>query len=340
MKRRWITMLYLSAFGLLPIQLAQAQVCLVSNSNLAGTYGFVASESGTIPATTGTTTTTGTSSSGYSNTEVGSLLSGVAAGNQFGLSGILILDGAGNVDAAASLTGGVTQIVGNYKVNFDCSVSMSVMDTFVTNSPTSLQLVGVVLGRGSEIDLTTVSNLNAQTATTSNTSSTGTTPSATTGEGFTVKLVPVLYRNGCSVATVGGLYGFVLNPDQTQQPASTVLPATVMGYLFFDGFGKIIAQPIYSNTPSTGTAYAALAFTGTYTINADCSGTMSISSSWAGTSTTTATSTIVASQTLTINFVVSPSTFSGQANTASAGPVLNLSFSDANESGWGYAVAE
>jgi len=335
MKSSWMTMLCFSAFGLLAVQLAQAQVCLVSNSNLAGTYGFVASESGTIPATTGTTTS-GATASGYSNTEVGNLLGEIAAGNQFGLSGILILDGAGHIDAAPSSTGGVTQIVGSYNVNFDCSVGVSLSDTFSAPSGPAMQMVGVVLGRGSEIDLTTVSNLNAQTATPSTTATT----SLTAGEGFSMKLVPVLYRNGCSVGAIGGLYGFVLNPDQIQQASTTIQPATVMGYLFFDGAGNIIAQPNYSNTPSTGNTYVALAFTGTYTINADCTGTMSISSSWAGTSTTTTTSTTIASQTLTIDFVVSPSTFSGQANTTSAGPVLNLSFSDSNESGWGYAVSQ
>jgi len=355
MKSRWLTMLSFGCFSLLTVPLAQAQVCLLSNATLSGSYGFVASEAGAIPTTTGTTTTgTTTASSGYSSTEIGSLLGAIAAGNQFSLSGILAFDGAGNISATSSPTGGTSQAAGTYSVNPDCSVSVSLTDSFGANvSP--IKLAGIILQRGVEIDLTSVSNLNAQTVAAASTSSTATGTTATstaTGEGLTIKLVQLLFRNGCSLATVGGLYGFVLYPDQVQpvddatdgtDTTTTLPPTTVIGYLFFNGAGGIIPQPITPNYSSIGSVYSSLAFTGTYTVNADCSGTMSISSS--SISTTSLTSTTTPNQTLTLGFVISPATYSGQAgNTSpsafSGGPVLNLSFSASNASGWGYADPE
>jgi hypothetical protein len=355
MKLRWITILSACCFGLLPVQLAQGQVCLLSNASLAGTYGFVASEGGTIATTPGPTTP----ASGYSNSEVGNLLAGIAAGNQFGLSGVLTFDGAGNIDATSSASYGTSQVAGNYSVNPDCSVSVSLTDVFGTNTIPA-KFVGIILERGLEIDLTNASTLALQTMTTSSTSSPGTTATTSTGQGLTIKLVQVLNRNGCSVATLGGLYGFVLNPDQIQQTgstatgttgsttgttsASTIQPTPVIGYLFFDSAGGITAQPTVSTT------YSSLVFTGTYTVNSDCTGTMSISSSSASTAnststtytttttTTTTTTSAVPNQTLTIDFVISPATVTGQVS--SVGPALNLSYFDSNASGWGYAEPE
>jgi hypothetical protein len=348
MKLRWLTMLSFGCFSLLAVPLAQAQVCLLSNATLSGSYGFVASEAGAIPATTGTTTT----SSGYSTTEIGSLLGAIAAGNQFSLSGILTFDGAGNISATSSPAGGTTQAAGSYSVNPDCSVSVSLTDSFGANV-NPVKLAGIILQRGIEVDLTTVSNLNAQTVTAPSTSSTatGTTTSTATGEGLTIKLVQLLFRNGCSIATLGGLYGFVMYPDQVQPDddatdgtdTTTPTPTTMIGYLFFNGAGGIIPQPTMPNNSSIGSGYSSLAFTGTYTVNADCTGTMSVSSS--SSSTSGLTSTAIPNQTLTMGFVISPATFSGQAgNTSpgafSGGPVLNLSFSTSNASGWGYADPE
>jgi hypothetical protein len=280
-------MLCFSCFGLLSVQLAQAQqACRAMNSSLNGPYGFAASEAGTITTTTGATGTTGTSTSGYSNTELGNLLGGIAAGNQFALTGVLTFDGAGNIDAT-SASGSPLQVVGSYNVNSDCSVGVSLIDLFGTNK-TATQLAGIILGRGSEIDLTTVSSLSSQIATGNRTSSTG-TGTTTTGTGttttsgtqsesrVTIKLVEVLYRSGCSVANLSGLYGFVLNPTQIQTQASTTgttttgtgtgttgtgtttggtttEATTVFGYLDFDGAGNIIAQPgSTAASPATST---------------------------------------------------------------------------------------
>jgi hypothetical protein len=350
MKSRCLTMLSFGCFSLLAAPMARAQVCLLSNASLSGSYGFVASEAGAIATPPGTTAPGATAApTGYSSTEIGSLLGAIAAGNQFSLSGILTFDGAGNIGATSSPAGGTTQAAGSYNVNPDCSVSVSLTDSYGTNT-NPIKLAGIILQRGIEVDLTSVSNLNAQTVTAAGTPSTATgTTTTATGEGLTIKLVQLLFRNGCSLATLGGLYGFVLYPDQVQpdddatEGTDTPTPTTVLGYLFFNGLGGIIPQPITPNYSSSGSVYSSLAFTGTYTVNTDCTGTLSISSS--SISTVGLTSTATPNQTLTMGFVISPATYSGQAgNTSpsafSGGPVLNLSFSSASASGWGYADPE
>jgi hypothetical protein len=262
------------------------------------------------------------------------------------------------------------QGVGSYNVNPDCSISVSLTDVFGTNT-NAAQFVGIVLGRGTEIDLTTVSGLNSQTAVgTSTGTTTGTGTTTTTGTGsstatgtpsasrLTIKLIRALYRNPCSDTNVVGLYGFVLNPIQIQASTTTGTTGTstgtgtttgttttqasaVIGYLDFDGAGNIIASTNTANV-SPSTTYSALVFTGTYSVNPDCTGTMTISSPAATSSTSTTSGSSSANQTLTIGFVVSAPTFTAQpgiinSNLFSAPPDLNLSFSDSDESGWGYA---
>ncbi len=427
MKSKLMMTLCLSSFGLLFGQLAQAQFCVLTNASISGAYGFVASEGGAVTTTnttttgtpgTGTTGTTGTSTATYSDTNVGNLLGGIAAGNQFAYSGVLTFDGAGHITAISAPTGTEVAQIGTYNVNSDCSISVSLMDAFGT-SRTATQLVGVVLGRGAEIDLTSPTMLQSQTGTGStSTSTTGTgTSTSTTGtgtptsnstqsaSGLVIKLVRVLYQGGCSDSNLSGLYGFVLTPSAVQQQTNTSgttgtgtgttgtgttgttgtgttgttgtgttttttsntatnQPAAEIGYLDFNGAGKIV-----STSPSTATStsvssasttaghstYSALDFTGTYTVNSDCSGTMTISnSSTSTTGTTTGTGTTgstgtgttgsigttgksSANQSTSINFVIT------QPNSSIGGPQtpgLTLSFSTPDESGSGYALAQ
>lgn len=411
MKPYWITMLGVCSFGLFSGQLALGQICAVSNSNLNGPYGYVASEPGTTSSTTGAGTTgtgstgtgttgtgttgtgtTGSSSPTFSNTNIGELLGGIAGGTQFGLSGILLFDGNGHIQATSSATSATAQ-VGTYNVNPDCSISVSLTDVFgattstVTTSAT--QLAGVILGRGAEIDLTSASNLQTTTTTTTGSGSTTTT---TAQNGLTIKLVRVLYSNGCSVSNLSGLYGFVLNPiaiqtsttgtgttgttgtgttgtGTTTTGTTTTTTATqqgaIFGYVDFDGAGHIIAVPAVTATATnpfgapapTPATFSSLDYTGTYTVNPDCSGSMTInnassssttgtgSTGTTGTGTTTGMGTTTSGTSLTIDFVITPpTTTSGQvasananAHAANGAPELSLSFSNSDEAGWGYA---
>src|ERR1700722_19959992 len=130
MKPNWKITLWLSSIGVLISPLAQAQFCGLTIASLNGSYGYVASQAGTVPtpvpAGTPATTT-------YSSTAIGDLLSGISAGHQLALSGVWKFDGVGNVNAT-SAPGGAATHVGAYTVNPDCSVTVSLTDTFGTNT--------------------------------------------------------------------------------------------------------------------------------------------------------------------------------------------------------------
>jgi hypothetical protein len=347
MKIDWKLTLCGSLLGVLMSPLAQAQFCGLTNMSLNGAYGYVASEAGTVVATspgtgtTGTTSTTGTAAPNtFSSTALGQLLGGISAGNQFALGGVLTFDGAGNVNAT-SAPGGLAIHVGTYNVNSDCSVTVSLTDPFGTN-PAVTQLAGVVLGRGAELDLTSMATLQASApgnATNTTTTTTTTTTTSTSGSGLAIRLVRVLYQNGCSDSNLTGLYGFVLNPTSIQTAASSTTtastPSAVIGYLEFDGTGHIVAlssMPAAStSTASTDSTFTVLQYTGTYSVNSDCSGTMTVNNSPAATATT------ASSPGMTLNFVITPPTAPGAFAPA---PGLDLSFSTATASGSGYALAQ
>lgn len=372
MKSTWMITLYLSSFGLLVGQMAQAQTC---DASVTGIYGYAASQGGTVATPTSTTTgttgtgttgTTGTGTTGsttttsYSTTNIGLLLGGIAAGDQFAYSGVLSFDGAGSIFATAAPTGTAVAKVGTYTINSDCSLSVSLMDPFGGNTSTT-QLVGIVLGRGTEIDLMSAASFQSTTGTMT---TTGTTTSTTTGTGLVIKLSRLLYHDGCSDSVLKGRYGFVLNPISVQAQTTTTgttstsnQPSAVIGYIYFDGIGNIVSTAGDIAASSTGQTYSALQFTGTYSVNPDCTGTMTISNSSSttstgttstgttttstgttstGTTTTTSTTTSTGNS-ITLTFVLSPPTTS---LVGASTPVLNLSYSTADESGSGYALAE
>jgi hypothetical protein len=341
MKISWTKMVGLG--GLCFGSLASAQMCQINNSNIFGSYVYVANQP-TVISTTGSGTTgtggTGTSNTGFSTTTLGMLLSGIASGNQFADSGTIYFDGAGNIDAAPS-PGGTLMAVGTYTINADCSISVSLTDAFGTVT-TPVKLVGVILGGGAEIDLTSALN-------STGTSGTGTTSGTTVqfGSGPVIKLTKVGNRTGCSTGNLQGLYGFVLNTMPVQNSTSgtgtgtgtgttttTNLPSTQIGYITFNGAGGITANPAIPATTTTVTPTSLqpeLQFTGTYTVNSDCSGTMTIASG--PTSTTSGTST---TRSFTINF------FEVSAGGTPFNPLpqlsgLALSVSNSNTVGWGYA---
>jgi len=348
MRIDWNLMLCGSLLGALMGPMAQAQFCGLTNMSLSGSYGYVASEAGTVVTAgsgTGTAGTAGTGTAGtttpntFSGTALGQLLGGIQAGNQFALGGVLTFDGAGNVNAA-SAPGVTATHVGTYNVNSDCSVILSLADPFGTN-PAVTELAGAVLGRGAELDLTSTASLQSSAPGGTTITTTSTTSS---GSGLAIKLVRVLYQNGCSVSNLTGLYGFVLNPTSLQTETSsttTSAPSAVIGYLDFDGAGHIVALSSMTPSPigSNPTTFTALHYTGTYSVNSDCSGTMTISNSSPATATTGSTgSASGGSQGMLLNFVITPPTAPGGA--FAPAPGLDLSFSTADASGSGYALAQ
>lgn len=347
-----------ASLAALSLSLASAQVtapaCQFTNSNLLGTYvGSAMLENGVAATTTtggtgGTTTTT--TGNGFSNTAIGGLLSQVSTGTQFAGTGTVVFDGAGNITATPSATNTATSAVGTYNVNPDCTVTITLNDAFATSSTVSsmkFTFIGVVLGGGSEIDLTTAPA--ATSTSTGGTTTGGTAVSFKFGSGPVIKLTRISGRTFCTTGNIRGLFGFVLNtftnPSSTISTGGTTVtsltPATTIGYIVFDGAGNItstnpnpVAVPVGTTPAPNNGVQPLLDFTGTYTVNPDCSGTITISNT--GTASTSASS-------LTLNFVQE-----GTGNTtpfnlfAQQFPQLALTVSNSSTGmvGSGYAIAQ
>ena len=81
-------------------------------------------------------------------------------------------------------------------------------------------------------------------------------------------------QTGCSVATLNGTYGYTLSGFYFDNFGNTGL-FSAAGNLTADGQGNLTGQETQS---ATGSIIRAAAYTGTYTVNADCSGTLTPSS--------------------------------------------------------------
>jgi hypothetical protein len=338
MKIHWTRILGISAMCLAG-SLASAQVCQFNTSNLLGQYAFVANQFGTVPfnppGTSGIVLPTP-----FSPTPLGNFLSGINSGRQFAVSGLVYFDGSGAITATPSPTATNAPQVGTYTINSDCSVTVALNDAFGSPSNLPTSFVGVILGNDEEIDF------NNFVTTIGNTSVSG----LPNGTGPFFKLVKVQNRNFCSVSSLTGLYGFVLNtssvPPATATPSAgaTASPtaATVVGYLNFDGAGKIGASPVAAPADTTATAtnvntlQRSLQYGGTYSVNADCSGSMLISN---GVSLTGAGgNTGATAQSFLISFVELGG--SGPALSPFTLPELILTLSNNGTVGAGYAIAQ
>ena len=335
-------------------EVAPAQTCQVRQQSLltkgvtvGGYYSFSAIGNG-LPGSlllggTGTGTGTTGTTPAFTNTEVGQLLGGLANTGPFSTSGILFLDSSGNILATPNAQGGVTTLVGTYTLNSsDCTITVTLRDAFGNNS-TATNLQGVVVRDGSEIDLGVLQNLTTGTVCTVTTgTSTGTCTNTSTttttntlfGTNTLVRLVRqqspscstsnlvgsyVLLGNGNRVATVG------TGTTQTQAPFFT------FGLVQFDGAGKISSQ---SGTSSL----SYLQYSGTYTVNADCTGTMTLSNA-PNTSTSGATGGGTGSSTTgtSLNFILlQPSNARG----VSSSPEISFSQASGTQTMFGVGIAQ
>ncbi len=338
MKNYWTRIFGLAGFCLLG-SLASAQVCQFSTSNLLGQYAFVANQFGTVPfnppGTTGIVVP-----APFSPTPLGNFLNGVNSGRQFAVLGALSFDGSGAITAASSATTTNASPVGTYTINSDCSVTVVLNDAFGSDSILPTSFVGAILGNGEEIDFNNF-------VTTVGGSGISGLPN---GTGPFFKLVKVQNRNFCSVSSLTGLYGFVVNtstvPPTSATPTGVATPsptaATVVGYLNFDGTGKINANSAPAPTDTSTTAanvnalQRSLQYSGVYTVNPDCSGSMTITNATSlkgATGTTGATA-----QSFTISFVELGG--SGPTLSPFTLPELVLAISNNGMVGAGYAIAQ
>jgi len=273
--RRSFALFSLFAAGVVVTQTASAQtadVCQTTNSLAIGTYGFVLNAGAFFTGTTtnppGTTATVAfqplavsppgtTGGVAYSSTEIGRLLGGLVGSSVGAVTGQLYFDGNGNVFAAQTVGGAPTTLVGTYTINTNCSITVSLTDAFSTSkNPAPLSFTGFLANGGSEIDLIPSYQL-------------PTTPSATpTLPTALIQLLRVNAQTTCSATTLTGPYALI-GGGFGQASASIAFLARVR----FDGNGKLIDDTI----PGVTTPLSSLQYTGTYTVNSDCTGTLTFS---------------------------------------------------------------
>ena len=266
------------------------------------------------------TTTTGPAVS-YSSTSIGQLLSGVANTGPFALSGTLWFDSSGNISAAQGAT---RLMVGTFALNSDCTISATLFDAFGT-SKTTTALQGIVLANGSEIDLGVLQNVSGGPIT---------SPGAFQSS-LLIKLVRPL-ATYCSISNLTGSYALIATGTRVATlpiatgsvalPAQTEAAFFLFGRVQFDGSGSIVAPA------GTASALGFLQFTGTYTVNTDCTGTLTLGSA----STTGGGTSVTPGSTISVGFVLTQPSVPFTGNR----PVIEFSQTSATQTLFGYGEAQ
>ena len=303
---------------------AAQQTCTATTASVNGSYTYIATE---FPFGTAAVTPPGTTSNQqpYSNTQIGTLIQALNGGGVYSSANVFYFDGAGHITIAAATAGSFTgtTVVGTYTVNSDCTISIMLTDVFNTTATSAgvgatqgtATLIGFVTGGGTELYLSV-----PQSATSTN----GNTPLApgVFASRLSIQLIRT-YAYGCSVASLSGSYGLIASgyvnvssssstgtgtggttttTGTTTTSSSTLQPVTLLGVVTFDGAGHILPQTVASGSPLGNFQY-----TGTYTVNTDCAGTMTLTPAALSTTTTTTTTTTSSSSTsATVNFVLTP----------------------------------
>jgi hypothetical protein len=240
----------------------EARTCS-GNGDVIGGYGWIGSRAAAFvpvaaPAPT-TTTTTAISPIVGSSTQIGALTAGAANSAAFASVGRLYLDGLGFIFASSTPSTPVLQ-VGTYTVNSDCTVAATFTDTFATPGAAGLTPVqatatfeGVLVQNANEIDL-------VQTGT-------------STGTVLTLKKTSQF--NGCGPDSLTGTFGLAASGIATAAatpggtPVST--PFNLSGRINADGTGLLAQDSVGLASPLTQRQ-----FTGTYTVNLDCTGSATL----------------------------------------------------------------
>jgi hypothetical protein len=290
----------------------QARTCS-GNGDVVGSYGFVGSRAGyfllgaTAPGTTnagplipvpvaspGTTgaiipvpvTPPGTTGS---NTQIGALVTGLNNRNVFTATGRVFADGMGNLYASSS-PGSLTTntLTGTYTVNTDCSITMTIGDPFVTPGTTiggivsatppvfvgvnSLTLEGAIVDSGnlSEIDVVPTGNNTAGAVVTfTKTAQFGACSNASLSGNYGIVGSGMFSSSAGTGVTTGGTVVATTTTGAFTSGATSPLgtPFGLLGRFVADGGGNLV-------TDSAGTASTVKrSITGTYLVNADCTGT-------------------------------------------------------------------
>lgn len=227
------------------------------NQDFYGAYLFSAASPAYQPESTATPPNVQ-----FSNTAVGRTLRSILSQARFATNGRLIADGLGTVFAAPADADTIITRVGVYRVNGDCTVSMTLFDGFITGidflgNPLirgSVSFEGVLQDRGSEAAF------------------------VQTGAAWasTMSLSRPYLAQGCTNNALSGAFGVAGNgiritttPATDETPAETVItPISLLGRFVADGAGGL--RP---DTPGLESAQPKRQITGTYRVDADCTGT-------------------------------------------------------------------
>jgi len=234
-----------------------------------------------------------------SNTPIGNLATGLSSRNAFAFTGRLFADGSGNIYAAQTAGSLVANtLAGKYTVSSDCAITMTIGDPFVSTTAStppvlitgpavtlsvvnSVTLEGVVINTGNaqEIDLVSTGatagavvtlSRTAQSSSCTNASVTGTYGISGQGLFSTAAGTGLATGTGTTGGTTG-TGGTTVTPTTgaftpgVSGPVGT--PFNVLGRAVADGSGNFVTDSLST------TSAVKRAITGTYVVNADCTGT-------------------------------------------------------------------
>jgi len=226
------------------------------NQDFYGAYLFTAASPAFQPETTVTPPNIP-----FSNTALGRTLKSILGQTRFATNGRLIADGLGTVFAAPPDAETIVNRVGVYRVNGDCTMSLTLFDGFITGidflgNPLirgGVSFEGVLQDRGSEAAF-------VQTGTTWPT---------------TLSLARPYLAQGCTNNALSGAFGVAgsgiristTRPDDDTPPRTVIAPVSLLGRFVANGAGGF--QP---DTPGLESAQLKRQITGTYKVDADCTG--------------------------------------------------------------------
>ena len=285
-----------------------------------------------------------------SNTAIGNLMTGLVNPVVLTTLGRLFADGAGTLFGSPT-TGVTTNIqVGTYTVSTGCSVSMTLTDPFVTTSGVttlrssstpgpSVTLTGFVSQNGSELDM---AGTVGAVVTFRKTSQSGSCNNGTLSGNYTVSGNGFYFPGVSNGQIVAGTSIGVVN--QLPNPTATCMfngtpgtgsctgaytfgatgtlgtPFSLLGRFVADGNGNLVTDLSGSQSPQ------GMNITGTYTVNADCTGT----------------GRLIDSNNIArdILFVLVNQATQGSVGSGSIGQALNFVFNDTGVLGGGSALLQ
>jgi len=242
-----------AAAALLYCGLASGQTCS-GNQDFQGAYMMVASRISATKAPPAPAVPTPAPALRFSNTAVGRILERATGQRPLAVTGRITSDGLGNLLAAPPDATYVTTRVGTYRVNEDCTMSLTLADGFAANlnffgdvvPGASASFQGVLQDRGNEASL------------------------VQTGQGSEtiLRLDRPISAQSCVTSSLSGAYGIVAAGIDTGDPAAPeTLPVSLLGrFVAENGVFKL-------DTPGLESPQPRRQITGSYRVEADCTGT-------------------------------------------------------------------